>query len=112
MTDQIPEGFDLQRTTPTFDNDSVPAGLLKAHQVADRVWGRLVVHTGELTFVFEDTGTPLVVHAGDHVVIPPTRPHHLELDAPATFAVEFYASRSNPRGERRGPESSGLAADD
>ena len=53
-TDAIPAGFEHTRTTATFDNDSAPAGLLKAHRVADGVWGRLVVHTGEVVFVFED----------------------------------------------------------
>jgi tellurite resistance-related uncharacterized protein len=109
MTDQIPNGFVLARTTPTFDNDSVPAGLLSAHRVADDVWGRLVVHTGKLTFVFEDQpGTPIPVAANGGVVIPPARPHHLELDGPATFAVEFYRSRSSSPTVDAKPESSGL----
>ena len=37
MTDPIPEGFVLARTTDVFDYDTVPAGLLKAHRVADSV---------------------------------------------------------------------------
>lgn len=93
-TTQLPDGVDLIRTTPVFDNATVPAALLRAHQVADGVWGRLVVHTGALTFVFEDDlDRPVAVGAGEHVVIPPARPHHIELDEPATFAVEFHRPR-------------------
>ena len=87
----LPDGLEHVRTTDTFDNDTVPAGLLRAHRVADGVWGRLVVHTGVVTFVFDDEpGHPIIVGAGGAVAIPPARQHHIELDDLATFAVEFY----------------------
>ena len=56
MTDlpQLPEGLVHVRTTDVFDEQSHPAGLRRAHRVADGVWARLVVHTGGLTFVFDD----------------------------------------------------------
>ena len=88
---RLPDGLEHVRTTDTFDNDTVPAGLLRAHRVADGVWGRLIVRTGTVVFVFDDEqGHPIAVSAGGSVAIPPARPHHLELDAPATFAVEFH----------------------
>ncbi len=88
---ELPEGLELVRTTDVFDNDSVPAGLLRAHRVAEGVWGRLVVHTGSVTFVFEDApDDPITVEAGRSQVIPPGRRHHVELPDPATFAVEFH----------------------
>lgn len=81
----------LARTTDVFDNDSVPAGLLRSHRVADGVWGRLVVQTGALTFVFDDEpDNPISVSAGESVAIPPGRVHHLEPDEPVTFVVEFH----------------------
>ena len=67
----LPDGLELTRTTKVFDNDTAPAGLLKAHQVAEGVWARLVMHSGS-------------------VVIPPQRLHHVVLGEPATFVVEFY----------------------
>lgn len=88
---QLPDGLEHVRTTDTFDVTTVPAGLLRAHRVADGVWGRLVVHTGAVTFVFDDEPDhPITAGAGDTVAIPPGRQHHLELDQPATFAVEFH----------------------
>lgn len=107
----LPEGLDLVRTTAVFDNDSVPAGLLRAHRVASGVWGRLVVYSGSVTFVFEDdTGDPIIVDAGGSVVIPPGRLHHVALPGPATFVVEFHrAPRAVP--VVFGRESSGLADD-
>ncbi len=108
MTDiSIPDGFELTRTTDMFDNDTVPSGLLKAHRVAESVWGRLVVSSGSVRFVFEDEPDDAVtVEAGGAAVIPPGRLHHVELDGPAAFAVEFYRRPTGPEG---GLESSGLA---
>ncbi len=106
-TPQLPEGLVLTRTTDVFDNTSVPAGLLRAHRVAVGVWGRLVVHSGTVRFVFEDEPDAAVtVGGGDTVVIPPSRQHHVELSEPCTFAVEFYRAASEPDG---GLESTGLA---
>jgi hemoglobin len=92
---EVPAGFELVRTTPTLDNVSVPAALRGSHHVAPGAWGRLIVRSGELVFVFGDSAdTPIRVGAGGHVAIPPERPHHLELDGPTTFAVEFFRPTS------------------
>lgn len=89
---ELPEGLTLTRTTDVFDNDSVPAGLLRAHRTASGVWGRLVVRRGALRFVFEDQiDQPITLAEGGHVAIAPGRRHHVELTDPAAFVVEFYA---------------------
>ncbi len=104
----IPDGFELTRTTDVFDNDTVPAGLLRAHRVATGVWGRFIVYTGLVTFVFEDTPDQAIgVSANEHVVVPPARPHQLELNEPSTFAVEFYREPSAIVDDQR-QESSAL----
>ncbi|MFZ1438645.1 MAG: DUF1971 domain-containing protein [Candidatus Microthrix subdominans] len=87
----LPDGLELTRTTKLFDNDTAPAGLLKAHQVAEGVWARLVMHSGSVGFVFEDRPDDVITVAdGGNVVIPPQRLHHVVLGEPATFVVEFY----------------------
>ena len=104
----MPNGFELVRTTDVFDNTTVPAGLLRAHRVADGVWARLIVHTGSVTFVFEDQpDQQIIVNAGEHVAIPPARLHHLELEQPSTFAVAFYRPPSATT-DLQGQESTGL----
>jgi len=88
---ELPAGLAVQRTTPTFDENSTPAGLRGAHSVADGVWGRLVVEQGSLGFVFEDFPDDVrTVLAGEHQVIPPSRLHHVVIDGPVRFAVEFH----------------------
>lgn len=93
MTDhgELPDGSALDRVTDEFTAASVPAGLLRAHRVATGVWGRLVLHAGSLTFVWEDGdegGVELV--AGDRMVIPPDTRHHVEPGPDARFRVEFH----------------------
>lgn len=88
---ELPDDVTLARTTPTFDQDSVPAGLLSAHRTAEQVWGRLVVLEGTVGFVFEDeTDEVRRLSVGDRQVIPPGRAHHVVLDGPAKFHVEFH----------------------
>lgn len=88
----LPPGLEHLRTTDVFDEHTAPAGLRRAHRVADGVWGRLVVHTGALSFRFDDEPDQvLVVEAGAAVVIPPARLHQVAFDrGPVTFAVEFH----------------------
>ena len=92
MSDErLPDGLVLQRTTPTFDEISTPQGLRAAHTVADGVWGRVVVEAGSVGFVFEDAPDDVrMLGAGDQQVIPPARLHHVVIDGPVLFAVEFH----------------------
>lgn len=87
----LPEDLVLQRTTPELDAESVPAGLLRAHRLAEGVWGRLEVTGGSVLFVWEtDDERPVDLTAGDTVVIGPGLYHHVEPAPDARFVVEFY----------------------
>ena len=87
----LPDGVELVRTTPIFDESSVPVGLRAAHQVAEGVWGRLVVASGSVGFMFDDQPELIrSVGVGEVQVIPPGRLHRLVVDGPVTLAVEFH----------------------
>jgi tellurite resistance-related uncharacterized protein len=89
--EQLPDGLEHVRTTNVFDTATVPPGLLRAHRVAEGVWGNLVVYSGTVTFVFDDDPAhPIAATTANSVAIPPARQHHLELDQPTTFAIEFH----------------------
>ena len=90
---QLPEGLTLTRTTNEFDAASVPAGLLRAHTVADNVWGRIRVIDGSLRFVWEDGRREegsVDLAAGDSLAIPPRTHHHVEPGDDVRFVVEFH----------------------
>lgn len=97
----MPTGLEFVRSTPVFDERSVPAGLLGAHRVGEGVWGRLVVSSGQLDFVFEDAALAELrnesarhtIRAGDVQIIPPGELHHVEIDGPVEFVVEFHRVR-------------------
>ena len=104
----LPIGLVHARTTDMFDETNHPAGLRRAHRVADGVWGRLVVHSGALTFTFDDhPDEPIRVAAGEHVIIPPAVPHHLDIDGPVTFAVEFHRSPTSDEAPAGGESTAG-----
>ena len=87
----IPDGHLFVRVTAEFTSENVPKGLLRAHRVAEGVWGRAVVLEGELGFVFEDKpDEPRTARPGEPIVIPPNRPHHVVVDDSVRFVVEFY----------------------
>lgn len=88
----LPSGLTLQRTTDVFTDTTVPAGLLRAHRVAQGVWGRLVVLERRLRFVWEgaENGHPIELGEGDSVVIPPDTPHRVEPLEGCRFVVEFH----------------------
>ena len=94
---RLPEGSELVRTTPEFDQHTVPAGLLAAHTTGTGVWGRLVVHHGSATFTFEDQpGSPHRLHRGDMIVIAPQRPHRVTVTGPVRFVIEFHRAPTDP----------------
>jgi len=86
----LPPGLEFARITPEFDEHTIPGGLRSGHRVADGVWGRLVVYSGEVDFCFEDEPEPRRIRSGEHQVIPPARVHHLAVVGPVRLAVEFH----------------------
>ena len=87
--DGLPDGVAWVRSTPEFTDDSTPAGLRSAHQLAAGVWGLLRVHDGTVDLVWEESGARQSLTGGESVVIPPERPHRAEPDR-ARFVIEIY----------------------
>ena len=80
----------MSRTAGPFDATTLPAGLRRAHRVADGVWGRLRVIEGSAGLRLE-TDPPIDVRlaAGDSQAIPPGVPHAVSVDGPVSLVVDF-----------------------
>jgi len=89
---QIPSELRLVRTTPEFDESTIPSGLRTAHKVAAGVWGNVVVRAGSVGFAFDDEpGSRRRLEIGDNQPIPPERVHHLIVADPVRLVIEFWA---------------------
>ena len=89
-----PEGFEIHRRTPDFDERSVPAALLADHSTKRGTWARIHVLAGTLHY---HVGTPIErsmrVEASGPAIIVPEVPHRVEPDGPVRFFVEFHRRR-------------------
>lgn len=94
MTPQLPVGVTAYKRTATFDQSSVPAGLLQDHSTREGTWGVLRLESGRLRYVVTDPRRPpchaLLTPDTPEIVIEPTIVHHVELLGPVEFHVEFY----------------------
>lgn len=87
----LPAALVHYKSTPVFDQDSVPAGLRRAHSTAAGVWGRIVVLEGSLRYVIEAPAVEEYLLApGTPGIVEPGVPHHVAIDAPVRFCVEFH----------------------
>lgn len=93
---EIPADLVVLRTTPTWDEHTLPAALGSSHRVAAGRWGRLRVTSGAVRFVAAtEPPTDVVVDAAGTHGIPPDVEHHLELDGPARVAIDFLGPASS-----------------
>jgi tellurite resistance-related uncharacterized protein len=94
---ELPDGLSVVRTAGPFDATTLPAGLRKAHRVAEGVWGRLRVIDGSAAISI-DTDPPIHARlaAGDSQPIPPGVPHAVLVDGPVRLAVDFLVGDRPP----------------
>ncbi|HEY7977242.1 MAG TPA: DUF1971 domain-containing protein [Rhizomicrobium sp.] len=96
----LPDGVQPYRRTAVFTQDTVPAGLLKAHSTRDGVWALINVLEGELIYRVTDPRRPasqrvLTPHTPPGV-IEPTILHAVEPLGPVRFFVEFHRRELAP----------------
>ena len=90
---EVPAGLTVVRTTPTWDQRTMPPALRRAHRVASGTWGRLRVESGALRFVARtEPVTDVVVGSGAAHGIPPDVEHYVEPLGSARFAIDFLGS--------------------
>jgi len=89
--ESLPLGVSKVGSTPLLTEKTVPKGILKKHLAPKGKIGLLVVEEGALQFVWEDSPDEIIDADSEHpVVIWPERYHHLVVNDPVSFKVEFY----------------------
>ena len=82
------------KSTPVFDDTTLPAALRREHRTKDGVWGVIRVLEGELRLVLDDR--PGVGAAGTILtpdspgLIRPQQAHHVEPLGRMRMQVDFY----------------------
>lgn len=102
MTHQrIPADWTIQRSTPFFTKENVPAALLSHHNTAAGVFGQICVMEGEVIYYgFADSESTepelkLVISAGQFATSPPQYWHRVELSDDAQFNINFWSKNSS-----------------
>lgn len=78
------------KATPEFDENTLPAGLRKAHRTAPGTWGIIRVLEGELRYVIEETSLETILSATRPGLVRPEQLHHVEPLGRMRMRVEFY----------------------
>lgn len=89
---ELPEALRPVRTSPVWDEQTMPNGLRRTHRLAPRTWGRLIVHRGRLRFAASTSPTIQIdLGTGESQAIPPEVEHEIEPLGVFNFSVEFFA---------------------
>ena len=87
---ELPENVSVYKRTPEFNEETVPAGLLKAHTTKEGTWGKICVTKGKLIYTIETEPQETIELTPDKFgVVEPQVPHHVKPLGDVEFHVEF-----------------------
>ena len=78
------------KSTPVFDQDTLPEAIRNAHSTKAGVWGLLRVLEGEVRLIFHDPAREVRVTPDAPAPISPEAVHHVELEGAMRMRVVFY----------------------
>lgn len=81
------------RSTPVFDETSLPAALRSRHNTKADVWGVIRVIEGRLKLRYLEPVSEIVLEPGRPGLILPEQPHEVEPLGPMRMQVDFYDQR-------------------
>lgn len=90
----LPAGLTAYRHTPTFDQDSLPAGLRREHRTKAGVWALIHVVSGSLRYRILDPPSEAILTVGVPGLVRPEQPHEVEPIGPMRMFVEFFAAHA------------------
>lgn len=88
---ELPSNLTVYKKTSTFNEKTVPAGLLKSHTTKAGTWGKICVNKGKLLYIIEvEPQDSIELSTSVFGVVEPEVPHHIKLIGEVEFLVEFY----------------------
>ncbi|WBX82989.1 DUF1971 domain-containing protein [Sphingosinicella microcystinivorans] len=78
------------RSTPVFDEHTLPAALRSRHNTKAGVWGIIRVFEGRLRLTYLDPPSEIVVEQGGSGLLRPQQDHFVEPLGPIRMRVDFY----------------------
>jgi tellurite resistance-related uncharacterized protein len=88
---QLPDNVHVYKRTAEFNQETIPKGLLHAHQTKEGVWGKIVVLEGSLQYLINEPEQEVVVlDKNIFGVVEPTVLHEVKPQGKVRFYVEFY----------------------
>ena len=88
---ELPVTVSSYKRTPEFTNETVPKGLVNAHQTKEGTWGKIIVLEGTLPYrILEPEIEEVDLSPEKYGVVEPTVLHEVAPLNPVRFYVEFY----------------------
>lgn len=81
------------RSTPIFDEHTLPAALRARHDTKAGVWGMIRVLEGALTLTYVDPSSKIVLTPDRTGLVLPQQPHFVTPLGPMKMQVDFYDHR-------------------
>ncbi|CCW16987.1 Protein of unknown function DUF1971 [Sphingobium indicum BiD32] len=78
------------RSTPIFDEITLPAALRANHQTKEGVWGIIRVLEGELNLTYVEPHAEQVLTPGAPGLVAPEQVHYVTALGPMRMQVDFY----------------------
>ncbi len=78
------------RSTPVFDETSLPAALRSRHNTKAGVWGMIRVIEGRLKLRYLEPVSELILEPGRPGLVLPEQPHEVEPLGQMRMQVDFY----------------------
>lgn len=78
------------RSTPVFDQDTLPAALRARHDTKAGVWGVIRVLEGALTLTYLDPPSEVTLMPGRPGLILPQQPHYVTPVGAMTMQIDFW----------------------
>ncbi len=78
------------RTTPVFDEVTLPAALRAEHRTKAGVWGVIRVLEGQLRLTYIEPAGEVILDPAIPGLVKPEQPHFVAPLGPMRMQVEFY----------------------